>query len=99
MTQIFDIKRAAFASAFAGAVLLGPAIAVTAPAVGDVLGTDEASIRSALEAQGYVVDEFEIEDGEIEVEVAMNDIEMEIEINAETGAIVEIETDDNEDDD
>lgn len=97
MTHIFDVKNAALASAFVGALLLGPALAASEPAVGDVLGSDEATIRTSLEAQGYVVDEFENEDGEIEVEVAMNDKEMEIKIDAETGAVLEIESDDDDD--
>lgn len=97
MTHIFDIKNVALASVFAGALLLGPAIAASAPTVGDVLGTDEATIRTTLEAQGYVVDEFENEDGEIEVEVALNETEMEIKIDAETGAVLEIESDDDDD--
>lgn len=99
MTHVFDVKNVALASIFAGALLLGPALAASEPAVGDVLGTDEATIRTTLEAQGYVVDEFESEDGEIEVEVAMNETEMEIKIDAETGAILEIESDDESDTD
>ncbi|MFK8036081.1 MAG: PepSY domain-containing protein [Hyphomicrobiales bacterium] len=99
MTHIFDVKNVALASAFAGALLLAPALAASAPVVGDVLGTDEATIRTSLEAQGYVIDEFEKEDGEIEVEVAMNDTELEIKIDAETGAVLEIDSDDDVDSD
>lgn len=94
MSNILNLKTVLALSAIAGALLLAPAFAASEPAVGDVLGTVEADIRTALEARGYTVEEIEFEDDEIEVEIAMNDVELELEIDPETGAIVEIETDD-----
>ena len=99
MTHIFDVKSIAAASMVTGALLLGPVMAASEPVVGDVLGTKEIEIRKALEDQGYVVEEFEVEDGEIEVEVALNGQEFEIEIDPATGAVLEIEAEDDDDDD
>lgn len=61
--------------------------------VGDIVGTTEEAIISALEAKGHMVEEVELEDMEFEVELSMNGEEIELLIDSETGKIVEIESD------
>ena len=75
-------KRARVASLglIAGAV---PAAAFAAVAVGDKIGVSDEEIRSALEAEGYILEEIEREDGEIEAEVVLNGTEFEITIDPE----------------
>ncbi|MBW4709766.1 PepSY domain-containing protein [Roseobacter sp. YSTF-M11] len=65
--------------------------------VGDALGASEADVRAALKAQGYVITEVELEDGEIEVEATRDGKAYEIEVSAETGIVLEIELDDEDD--
>lgn len=65
--------------------------AVTA---GDVVGTSEMDIRTALEAQGYVIDSIEFEKDEIEVEASLEGQKLELELSVETGMILEIELED-----
>ncbi|MEM7295173.1 MAG: PepSY domain-containing protein [Pseudomonadota bacterium] len=67
--------------------------------VGDSLGTTETAIQAALEAQGYTISEIEIEDGEIEAEVMLNGQELEIEVAADTGQVIEVAADEDDDDD
>lgn len=79
------------------------AVAVAAPAaaleIGDVLGVDAAAVRSALEAQGYVIEEIETDDDEIEVDAMLDGVEWEIEVSAADGSVLEIEREDSEQDD
>jgi len=96
-TSILRKLLASTATAAAGLVAVGGL--AHALAVGDTLGTSEADITAALEAQGYAVEEFETENGGFEVEVMMNGQEIEIEIASDSGAVVEIESEDDEDDD
>ena len=77
------------------ALVATPAIA--ALSVGEQLGTTEEDIRAALEAKGYVVLEIEKEGNEIEVELKMNGEEFEIEVDPRSGAIVEIEGEEDDD--
>ena len=75
-------------------LLIGtPALAFANISVGDTVGTDEAEIRTMVEAQGYTVQDIEIEDGEFEVEVLMDGVESELAIDMVTGMVTEIETD------
>ena len=68
------------------ALIIGtPALAMASISVGDSVGTDEAEIRAMVEAQGYTVQEIEIEDGEIEVEVLLNGVETELVVDMTTG--------------
>ena len=76
-----------------------PALALAASSVGDVVGTSEADIRANLESQGYIVQEIEFEDGEIEVEALLDGQEVELELSRNTGAVIEIEAEDEDDDD
>ena len=85
-------------AALAGLATL-PAAAFAAFATGDTVGTSEAEIRAALESEGYTVLEFEIEEDEIEVEALYEGKRIEIELAKDTGQILEIEDEDDEDDD
>jgi uncharacterized membrane protein YkoI len=77
------------------ALIIGaPALAMANIAIGDTIGTDEAEIRAVVEAQGYTVQEIEIEDGEIEVEVLLDGVETELVVDMTTGIVTEIELDD-----
>lgn len=89
-------KRNANVAAMAiGAVLLSAPLAAWAGlSTGDSVGKTPDEIRTSLESLGYVVEEIEIEDDEIEAEVTMNGEELEIEIDPATGAIIEIEKED-----
>ena len=79
--------------------LIFPGLALAQVNVGDALGTSELDIRSALEAQGYVIAEFEIEDDEIEVEATLDSVAYEIEVSPEDGTVLEIEMDDEDESD
>ncbi|SLN54911.1 hypothetical protein ROA7450_02824 [Roseovarius albus] len=81
------------------ASLLIPGVALAQINEGDALGTTEADITAALESQGYAITEIETEDGEIEVEAMLGGKAYEIEISAETGNVLEIELDDEDDSD
>ncbi|AZV79821.1 PepSY domain-containing protein [Parasedimentitalea marina] len=75
-------------------LLIGaPALAMANITVGDSLSTDEAEIRTMVEAQGYTVQDIEVEDGEFEVEVLLDGVESELVIDMTTGMVTEIETD------
>jgi hypothetical protein len=79
------------------AALIVPGIAAAQINVGDTVGTSEAMIITALEAQGYVISETEIEDDEIEIEAMLDGQAIEIEISPETGIVLEVSLDDDED--
>lgn len=66
---------------------------------GDLLGTTEVDIRTALESNGYVVEGIETDGDEIEVDAMLDGVAVEIELSALTGAVIEIETDDDADSD
>ena len=77
----------------AGAALTGRS-ALGAASLEDYLGKTKAEIAATLESEGYVVEEFDIEGGVIEVEATIDGIRYEIHIDPETGKIVHIEEDD-----
>ncbi len=82
------------ALALAGLCLPGAALAL--PAIGDVLGTDAAAVRAALEAQGCPVIKFEAERGKIEAkctETATGQ-RWEFYIDPATGAVTGVKMDD-----
>ena len=81
-----------------GLILTAPASAAAQFSLGDTLGTDAATIRAAVKAQGYVIEEIEQEDGEIEVEVLKDGVETKIVLNMVDGTIIgmELEEDDND---
>lgn len=74
-------------------LLASTGIALAAVSVGDTLGTTEDDVRAALTSQGYMVEEIETEDGEIEAEVSMDGQEMEVVVDAQTGQVLEMELD------
>ncbi len=74
-----------------------PASALAAVSVGETVGTSDEEIRAKLEAAGYMVDEIEREDGEIEVEASLDGRSFEIEIAPDSGIVVEMELEDEED--
>ena len=79
-------------------VLAGAVAAAASVTLGDKLGTSEDQIRTALEAQGYVIEEIEAEDGGFEVEAVLNGQSLEIYLDGETGAVTEMEAEDDDDD-
>ena len=81
------------------AALLIPGAAFAQINAGDTLGTTETAIRAALESQGYVIDEIEVEDDEIEVEALLGEQMCEIEISPETGVDLAAHEEDADDDD
>ena len=79
------------------AALIVPAAAFAGLDLGQSLGTTEDEVRAALTGLGYEVVEIEIEDGEIEAEVVLDGAAFEIEVAMDTGQIVEIEAEDDDD--
>jgi Peptidase propeptide and YPEB domain len=69
-----------------------PLAALAMPAVGDVVGTEPAVAKAALEAAGCLVDEFEAEDGKIEAKCkdTATNADMEVYIDPASGKIVDI---------
>lgn len=65
-----------------------------AVSMGDYLGKTRAEIAKNIEAQGYEVEEFETENGLIEVEAAIDGKSYEIHVDPESGEIVRMEKDD-----
>lgn len=86
----------------AAAIALPIATGAFALDQGTGVGTDKQRIESVLKAHGYTVREIEIEqeDGKTEIEAyAEKDGKLfEIEIDAATGKVVDIEEDDDKDD-
>lgn len=93
------MKSTAASLATTTLLLAGAGAAFAAVTVGDQLGTSEEAIRAALTAEGYTVEEFEAEKGELEAEVTKDGQEMEIVIDATSGIILELELEDESDDD
>ena len=95
------LKSALLASAAFAVVV--PTMALAAMKIGDTLGTDEAAIINALEVAGYERIEVEFEDGILEAEGwdPVNAMEMEFEIDSETGLVsaVSVEDEDEADED
>ena len=94
MTKSHTHARNSVLIGAAAALMLVPSLALAEITIGDTLGTGDDAIRAQLEQQGYAVEEIEREDGEIEVDVRKDGREFEIVVNAETGAVEEIEEDD-----
>lgn len=78
-------------AALAAGLVLAPALAQAELATGTVLGTTVPEVSAALDKLGYTISEIETEDGRIEAEVTANNREFEIEIDAETGKVLELE--------
>ncbi|HMS94448.1 MAG TPA: PepSY domain-containing protein [Tabrizicola sp.] len=73
-----------------------PMAALAMPAVGDMIGTDPEAAKTALEAAGCPVDEFEAEDGMIEARCtdAATGKGMEVYIDPASGAVAKISEED-----
>ncbi|WP_170762830.1 PepSY domain-containing protein [Ruegeria lacuscaerulensis] len=80
-----------------GLIVTAPALAFANVGLGDKLGTSEAEIRSALEAQGYQIEEIEFEDGEIEVELSKDGVETELVLTETDGVVTAIEIEEDDD--
>lgn len=80
--------------AAAVAIVAVPSLALAAVSVGDRVGKSDEEIRAALTEQGYTIEEIENEDGKFEAEVVLNGQAFEIEIDSQTGNVLEIEEDD-----
>ena len=97
------LKSALLASA--ALALIVPTMVLAAIKAGDTLGTDEAAIINALEIAGYEQIEVEFEVGIFEAEGwdPVTSMEMEFEIDPETGLVSAVSVDDedeaDEDDD
>lgn len=78
----------AFSVIFAGAALAADLMP------GTTLGTDAKTIVTTLADQGYDVIEFEREHGRIEVKVSKDGQRWELKIDAKTGKITRVKTDD-----
>ncbi len=77
-------------------VAFTPMAALAMPAVGDLVGTDPETAKTALEKAGCVVDEFEAEDGKIEAkctDTATGKL-MEVYIDPASGTVVKIKDED-----
>ena len=79
-----------------GLIATAPVLALANVGLGDKLGTSETEIRTALEAQGYQIEEIEFEDAEIEVELRKDGVETELVLTKTDGTVtaIEIEQDD-----
>jgi hypothetical protein len=77
-------------------VVLSPMAALAMPAIGDMIGTDPETAKTALEKAGCAVDEFEAEDGKIEANCkdTATGADMEVYIDPATGAVVDIKAED-----
>ena len=75
-----------------------PAVALAELAPGAQVGTEEASIIAALEAEGYIIQDSETEDGMLEVEASLGGTLYEIEVDLSTGEVAEIELEDEDED-
>jgi hypothetical protein len=90
MTTITNIKAGLLVACIVAVSAPGIAAALSA---GDTVGIVEADIRAALEAEGYNVGDIAIE-----VEATRDGKEYEIEVSLETGQVLEIELEDDDDD-
>ncbi|MFS4582922.1 PepSY domain-containing protein [Phaeobacter sp. C3_T13_0] len=80
------------------ATLAVPGVAFAEINIGDEIGVSETAIRATLEAQGYTISEVETEDGEIEVEADIAGQSFEIEVSSETGMVLAVNEDDDDED-
>jgi len=88
------MTRSALSAALIALTLPGAALAL--PAVGDVVGTNAEAARTALEAAGCSVRDFEAEDGMIEakcIDTASGKL-WEIYIDPQTGKVARLSDED-----
>ncbi len=94
-----NFKSSVLGSLVAAGIIAGTGAAFAAVSLGDTLGANEEEIRASLTEMGYEVLEIEVEGGEIEAEVLINGQEMELVVDTATGAVVEMELEDGDDED
>ena len=75
-----------------------PAAALSNVSEGDALGTEIVEIVTALEAMDFTIEEIERENGTIDVYVKTPEGLFEIEINADTGLVADVDAEDDDDD-
>ncbi|NOC92084.1 MULTISPECIES: PepSY domain-containing protein [unclassified Ruegeria] len=80
-----------------GLIATAPVLALANVGLGDKLGTSEADIRTALEAQGYQIEEIEFEGGKIEVELTKDGVETELVLSDTDGVVTAIELEEDDD--
>ncbi len=85
------MRRILLATGVAIALTAAPALAVE-PTLGATLGTTPDAIAAALRDSGYDMTEYEREGGRVEVDAVKEDRRVEIEIDAETGQVVKLES-------
>ena len=87
------LPRSILPVAFAACIILGPAAAFAQVKVGSTLGTTIGQIATALERDGYLVTEAEIDGNKIEVEITSGTGKFEIEVDIATGEVLSFEDD------
>lgn len=93
LPAILSVAAIGYASSQSAAALGGVA-------VGDVIGTDQEAISAKLAELGYEMTEIETdEDGYLEIELIAAGAPFELEIDAASGAVLEIEAEDSDDED
>lgn len=86
-------------AALGAALIAIPATAFATLSAGDQVGTTFEAVIAKLTDAGYEIQEVEREDGGLEVEAVLNGTTYEIMIDGETGAVMEIEVEDDDEDD
>lgn len=86
-------------AALAAISLAMPSVALAEITPGAILGTSDADITAALAAQGYVIDEIDREDDELEIDAMLDGIEYEFKLDPATGEVLEVEAEDADDED
>jgi hypothetical protein len=101
MTRNLNRRVTPKALTLAMAGVMAPTLAMAGFTLGDTMPTTEEALRAQLTGQGYVVEEVEIDDGMLEVEATKDGVEFELVIKPNTGEIIKIEQepDDDKDDD
>jgi len=68
-----------------------PASGSESALLGEILGTDAATIEEALAARGYGMRSYDAEDGHIEVEALREGAEIELYLDRKSGRVIEVE--------
>ena len=84
-------RKYAMSAALVAGFVMVPVLAHAELSVGNMLGKTIAEVSAALETQGYTISEIEMEDGKIEADIMADNKAFEIEVDAATGKILELE--------
>ncbi len=93
MKSTSPIRKSVLPLTFAACIILAPAVAFAQVTVGSTLGTTIGQIATALERDGYLVTEAEIDGSKIEVEITSNAGKFEIEVDIATGEVLSVKDD------